>query len=101
MLATWLADRKCDRDRAHLAVMHTSHQPPAKPLLLIPDSRVSGHTTTGCYEINYSTALINRSIRTAVLEWTESLKETSTGYLPGGKGRPALKADNLTAVCES
>jgi hypothetical protein len=24
----------------------------------------------------------------------------STRILPGGKGRPALKADNLTAICE-
>jgi hypothetical protein len=26
--------------------------------------------------------------------------EMSTGNLPGGKGRPARKADNLTAICE-
>jgi hypothetical protein len=25
----------------------------------------------------------------------------STRNLPGGKGRPALKAENLTAICES
>jgi hypothetical protein len=24
----------------------------------------------------------------------------STGTIPGGKGRPARKADNLTAICE-
>jgi hypothetical protein len=28
------------------------------------------------------------------------LTEMSTRILPGGKGRPARKADNLTAICE-
>jgi hypothetical protein len=28
------------------------------------------------------------------------LTEMSTRYLPRGKGRPARKAGNLTAVCE-
>jgi hypothetical protein len=31
---------------------------------------------------------------------TKPLTEMSTGNLPGGKGRPARKADNLTANCE-
>jgi hypothetical protein len=31
---------------------------------------------------------------------TQPLTEMSTRNLPGGKGRPALGADNLTAVCE-
>jgi hypothetical protein len=31
---------------------------------------------------------------------TQPLTEMSTGNLPGGKGRPARKADNLTAICE-
>jgi hypothetical protein len=31
---------------------------------------------------------------------TQPLIEMSTRYLPGGKGRPARKADNLTAICE-
>jgi hypothetical protein len=30
---------------------------------------------------------------------TEPLTEMSTRNLPGGKGRPARKADNLTAIC--
>jgi hypothetical protein len=34
------------------------------------------------------------------LESTQSLTEMSTRNLPGGKGRPARKADNLTAFCE-
>jgi hypothetical protein len=33
------------------------------------------------------------------LESTQSLIEMSTTNLPGGKRRPALKADNLTAIC--
>jgi hypothetical protein len=32
---------------------------------------------------------------------TQPLIKMSTRNLPGGKGRPARKADNLTAICES
>jgi hypothetical protein len=31
---------------------------------------------------------------------TQPLTEMSTRNLPGGKGRPARKADNFTAICE-
>jgi hypothetical protein len=31
---------------------------------------------------------------------TQPLTEMSTRDLPGGKDRPALKADNLTVICE-
>jgi hypothetical protein len=31
---------------------------------------------------------------------TQLLTEMSTRNLPGGKGRPARKEDNLTAICE-
>jgi hypothetical protein len=31
---------------------------------------------------------------------TQSITEMSTRNLPGGKGQPARKADNLTTVCE-
>jgi hypothetical protein len=31
---------------------------------------------------------------------TQPLTEMSTRSLPGGKGRPARKVDNLTAICE-
>jgi hypothetical protein len=31
---------------------------------------------------------------------TQPLAEMSTRNLAGGKGRPARKADNLTAICE-
>jgi hypothetical protein len=31
---------------------------------------------------------------------TQPLTEMSTSNLPGGKGRPARKADNFTAICE-
>jgi hypothetical protein len=34
------------------------------------------------------------------LELTQRLIEMSIMNLPGGKGRPARKADNLTAICE-
>jgi hypothetical protein len=31
---------------------------------------------------------------------TQPLTEMSTTNIPGGKGRPALKADKVTAICE-
>jgi hypothetical protein len=31
---------------------------------------------------------------------TQLLTEMSTRNIPGGKGRPARKAGNLTAICE-
>jgi hypothetical protein len=34
------------------------------------------------------------------LESTQPLTEMSTRNLPCGKGRPAHKAHNLTAICE-
>jgi hypothetical protein len=44
------------------------------------------------------------SSRTVALGSTQPLTEMSTRNLPGeavgGKGRPAHKADNLTAICE-
>jgi hypothetical protein len=42
----------------------------------------------------------NPSSRTMALGLTQHLTEMSTRKLPGGKGRPACKADNLTAICE-
>jgi hypothetical protein len=38
--------------------------------------------------------------RTMPLGSTQPLTEMSTRNLPGGKKRPARRADNLTAVCE-
>jgi hypothetical protein len=40
------------------------------------------------------------SCRTMALGSTQPLTEVSTMNLPGGKGRPVPKADNLTAICE-
>jgi hypothetical protein len=42
----------------------------------------------------------NPSSRTLAVVPIQPLTEMSTRNLPGGKERPALKADNLTAVCE-
>jgi hypothetical protein len=44
--------------------------------------------------------LPNPSSRTMALGSTQPLTELSTRNHPGGKGRPALKADNLTTICE-
>jgi hypothetical protein len=42
----------------------------------------------------------NLSSRTVAMGSTQSLIEMSTRNLPGGKVRPARKADNLTSICE-
>jgi hypothetical protein len=42
----------------------------------------------------------NSSSRTMALGSTLPLTEMSTRNLPGGKGRRARKADNLTTICE-
>jgi hypothetical protein len=34
------------------------------------------------------------------LGWTQPLTEMSTMNIPGGQGRPAPEADNLTVICE-
>jgi hypothetical protein len=39
--------------------------------------------------------------RTIALGSIQPLTEMSTTYLPVGKGLPALKADNLTSICET
>jgi hypothetical protein len=43
----------------------------------------------------------NPSSRTMAPGSTQPLTEMSTRNLPGGKGRSARKADNLTSICES
>jgi hypothetical protein len=43
---------------------------------------------------------LNLFSRTMVLGSTQSLTETSTRNLPGGKRLPTRKAHNLTAICE-
>jgi hypothetical protein len=43
--------------------------------------------------------LPNPSSRTMDLGSTQPLTEMSTRNFPAGKGRPARKADNLTAIC--
>jgi hypothetical protein len=42
----------------------------------------------------------NTSSRTTALGSTQPLTEMSTRNLPGCKGRPARRADNLTSICE-
>jgi hypothetical protein len=42
----------------------------------------------------------NPSSRTMTLGSTQPVTEMSTRNLPGGKERPACKADNLTVICE-
>jgi hypothetical protein len=44
--------------------------------------------------------LLNPSSRTMAHGSTQFVTEMSTRNILGGKGRPALKADNLTAICE-
>jgi hypothetical protein len=44
--------------------------------------------------------LRNPSSRTIAVGLTQPLTEMNTRNLPGGKGCPARKADNLTTICE-
>jgi hypothetical protein len=44
--------------------------------------------------------LSNPPSRTMALESTQPLTKMSTRNLPGGKKRPALRADNLVAICD-
>jgi hypothetical protein len=44
--------------------------------------------------------LPNPATRTVVLGSTQPLAQMSTRNLPGGKKRPARRADNLAAICE-
>jgi hypothetical protein len=44
--------------------------------------------------------LPNPSSSSITLESTQPVTELSTRNLPGGKGGPLRKADNLTAICE-
>jgi hypothetical protein len=50
-------------------------------------------------EVDFFT-LPNASSRNMTLESTQSLREMSTRNLPGGKKRPASRADKLAAICE-
>jgi hypothetical protein len=47
-----------------------------------------------------TTATINPSSRTMALGSTQPLTEMSTRNLPGDKKWPALKTDNLAAICD-
>jgi hypothetical protein len=42
----------------------------------------------------------NPSSRTMALESTQPLTEMSTRNLPGGRKRPARRADNIAAICK-
>jgi hypothetical protein len=44
--------------------------------------------------------LPNPSSRTMALRSTQPLTKMSTKNLPGGKKRPARRADNMAAICE-
>jgi hypothetical protein len=51
-------------------------------------------------EMDFFVNLANPSSRTMSLGSPQPLTEMSTRSLHGCKGRPACKADNLTAICE-
>jgi hypothetical protein len=54
----------------------------------------------GIQDTRYTTSWIIYDTCTMGLGSTQPLTEMSTRNLPGGKGRPARKSDNLTAICE-
>jgi hypothetical protein len=45
-------------------------------------------------------SLVLSLLTSMALEMTQHLTEMSTRTLPGGKGWPVRKADNLIAICE-
>jgi hypothetical protein len=47
-----------------------------------------------------SVIISNPSSRIMALQSTQPLTEMNTRNVSGGKGRPARKVDNLTAICE-
>jgi hypothetical protein len=53
-----------------------------------------------CNEFIEMFILLNSSNSTMSLGSARPLTEMSTRKIPGGKGRMARKADNLTAICE-
>jgi hypothetical protein len=52
-------------------------------------------------EVDFFCNLPNSSSRIMALSSTQSLTKISTRKLPGAKKRPARRADNLVAICES
>jgi hypothetical protein len=74
-----------------------------------PNHRLSSVRFTSVYskvagsipdEVTGSFNWPNPSYRTMAPGSTQPLTEMSIRNLPGGKGRPARKADKLTAICE-
>jgi hypothetical protein len=59
---------------------------------------VVGSNSDGVIGFNF--ALHNPSSRAMGLGMTQLLTKKSARNLTGDKGRPARKADNLTAICE-
>jgi hypothetical protein len=58
----------------------------------------------GCKDISSNSntyCATSRKVATMALGSIQPLTEMSTRNLPGGKGRPTRKADNLVAICES
>jgi hypothetical protein len=51
-------------------------------------------------EVDFFFNLHNPSSLTRVLASTQPLTEMSNRNFPGGKKRPARRADNLAAICE-
>jgi hypothetical protein len=67
------------------------HPPVTSPLFgpNIPLRAILKHP----YSVSYGLVFV-------ALGSTQPLTEMSTRNLPGGKGRPAREADNLTAICK-
>jgi hypothetical protein len=59
--------------------------------------KVAGSIPDESFDFSTDLTLPNATI---ALGSTQPLTEMSTRNLPGRKGRPARKADNLTTICE-
>jgi hypothetical protein len=67
---------------------------------LVEAYATSQKVTSSCPDEVIFFNLPNPSSCTMALGSTQPLTEMSTRNCPGGKGLPACKADNLTALCE-
>jgi hypothetical protein len=62
--------------------------------------KINRHYNIVAFNADKLRCFINPSSHTMALESTQPLTEMTTRDIPGGKGRPARGADNLTAFCE-